>query len=61
MENHSYDHMLGWLPKPIGDLTGQEVNYINPLDKSSLPYYVNMGADYFTRPDPAHLFPATNR
>lgn len=39
MENHSYDNMLGWLEHPIGDLTGEEFNYLDPNNTSSKKYF----------------------
>ena len=34
-ENHSYDNFLGFMEPPIGDLTGEEYNLLDPKDPSS--------------------------
>ncbi|MBB6254765.1 alkaline phosphatase family protein [Nitrospirillum iridis] len=49
MENHSFDHMLGWLPS-IGELDGTQTNQ----DWAGNGYAVTEGADYRTNPCPQH-------
>lgn len=61
MENHSYDNMLGWMPAPIGDLTGNEFNRRNPNDTTSETFFVGKGAKYMTIPDPPHGFTSVNK
>ncbi len=41
MENHSFDHMIGWLPG-IGELDGSQYNQ----DTNGNSYPVTEGADY---------------
>ena len=55
LENHSYDHILGYLPNGLG-LKGDEFNPINPADPTSEHVLVSNKSDYITPVDPAHDF-----
>lgn len=48
MENHSFDHMLGWLPG-VGELDGTQSNQVNGQS-----YFVTSGAGYSFSPNPYH-------
>ncbi len=59
MQNHSYDNMLGFIEAPIGDLTGEEFNYVQPqLKKDMIKVWRN--ATFRTDPDPPHGFQSVN-
>jgi phospholipase C len=55
LENHSYDHMLGYLPNGHG-LTGKEFNLVDPSNPSSEKVQVSNTADNIMEVDPAHDF-----
>jgi len=55
MENHSFDHMLGWLPG-IGELDGTQSN----KDTNGNSYSVTTGANYSTKPCPQHQLENVN-
>eukprot|EP01006_Ploeotia_vitrea_P014808 TRINITY_DN40578_c0_g1_i1.p1 TRINITY_DN40578_c0_g1~~TRINITY_DN40578_c0_g1_i1.p1 ORF type:complete len:498 (-),score=70.53 TRINITY_DN40578_c0_g1_i1:1133-2593(-) len=62
LENHSFDHMLGWLNRNdsrINGLTGKEYNRIKADDPSSKKYYVNDKGTYSAPFDPGHSVPDT--
>jgi phospholipase C len=51
MENHSFDHMLGWLPG-VGELTGNECNEYKGRSYTTLPERLT----FTTQPGPMHEF-----
>ncbi len=53
MENHSFDHLLGWLPG-IGRLNEQCSNPLDPGDPASERVPVSRGAEFRTDPCPDH-------
>nr|DAD44724.1 TPA_asm: hypothetical protein HUJ06_002954 [Nelumbo nucifera] len=59
-ENHSFDHMLGWMKSinpEIDGVTGKEYNLISATDPNSERVYFGNQLEYVD-PDPAHSFQA---
>jgi len=62
LENRSFDHMLGFARSddfPVNGLTGNESNFLDPLQPTGSPVVVSPDATYVPDrdPDPGHEFP----
>jgi phospholipase C len=58
MENRSFDHMLGFVPR-VGDLRPTDSNPVDPTQPGSERVRVSADAEPITLIDPAHTFEAT--
>jgi phospholipase C len=58
MENRSFDHMLGFVPR-IGDLGPDDFNRVDPTNPRSARVRVSPDAEPVTLIDPEHTFEAT--